>query len=60
LTALCFAPSACPPQSVTCHAPNCRDRDPVKLFHAFKDDETIRSADEAIFIAPRKHPETNA
>jgi hypothetical protein len=32
----------------------------VKPFHAFKDDETIRSADEAIFIAPRKHPETNA
>jgi hypothetical protein len=40
------------PRAIKCHA--------VKLFHAFKDDETISGADEAVFPSLRKEPEANA
>jgi hypothetical protein len=39
--------------------PDSGDREPVKLFRRPKAHETIRSNDEAIFMVPRRHRETN-
>jgi hypothetical protein len=42
-----------------CQRANCGDREPVKLFHRAKTTKPFRRADEAIFMVPRRHRETN-
>ena len=47
---------------VPCHGrarPNCGDREPVKLFRRAKTVKPFHRADEAIFMVPRRHRETN-
>jgi hypothetical protein len=36
------------------------NRDPVKLFHRPGSGETAPGSDEAIFVSPRRFPETKA
>ena len=42
-----------------CQRANCANREPVKLFHRAKTTKPFCRADEAIFMVPRRHRETN-